>query len=160
VGVLVDAKSPTHSSTNEIKASCRIVAIHVSHLSREKHEIPGRAQESAHSGFQGSFACALVPLGWWSLLPAGPDIHLLPQAPKSCRRRLSVRSLPVPKQLKVGLGSCLLRPAGQLQDLAACALNNPVFVLSLLGKFFHATALATRFSAGTKSCCLRSTASI
>jgi hypothetical protein len=49
VGVLVDAKSPTHSSTNEIKASCRIVAIHVSHLSREKHEIPGRAQESARS---------------------------------------------------------------------------------------------------------------
>jgi hypothetical protein len=46
-------------------------------------------------------------LGWWSLLPAGPDIHLLPQAPKSYRRRLSLCSLPVPKQSEGGIGSCL-----------------------------------------------------
>jgi len=80
-------------------------------------------------GLIGSSGCARVPLGWWSLLATGPDIHLLPQAPRSCRRRSSLCSLPVPKQSERGLGSCLRRPAGQLQDLAACASNNPVFVL-------------------------------
>src|ERR1019366_1133787 len=84
----------------------------------------------------GSSSCARVPLGWWSLLPAGPDIHLLPQAPKSCRRRLSLCSLPVPKQSEGGIGSCLPRPGGQLQDLAACASNNSVFVLPYQEGFF------------------------
>ena len=68
-----------------------------------------KARESwARSGerafrLAGSFACALLPLGWWSLLPAGPDILLLPQAPQSCRRRSSLCSLPVPKQFVRGL---------------------------------------------------------
>ena len=49
--------------------------------------------ESARHAFR-IFFCAPVPLGSWSLLPAGPDIHLRSQAPKSCHRRsrlLSVR---------------------------------------------------------------------
>ena len=46
----------------------RKIAIHVSHLSRKKHESHGRAQESAFLLIRPS-ACARVPLGWWSLLP-------------------------------------------------------------------------------------------
>ena len=46
-------------------------------------------------------------------------------SPWGSRRRLSLGSLPVPKQYEVGLGSCLRRPAGDLRDLAACASNNP-----------------------------------
>ncbi len=61
--------------------------------------------------------------------PAGPDIHLLPRAPKSRRRRLSLCSLPVPKQCEGSLGSFLRRPGDLLQDLAACASNDLVFVL-------------------------------
>jgi hypothetical protein len=46
-----------------------------------------------------------LPLGWWSLHPAGPDIHLLSKTPKSPHRRLSLCSLPVPKQFEESLGS-------------------------------------------------------
>src|ERR1700692_2556895 len=38
---------------------------------------------------------------------AEPDIHLLPQAPKSSCRRLSLCSLPVPKQSEGSLGSVI-----------------------------------------------------
>ena len=38
---------------------------------------------------------------------AEPDIHLLPQAPKSSCRRLSLCSLPVPKQSEGNLGSVI-----------------------------------------------------
>ena len=78
-------------------------------------------------------------------VPAGPDIHLLPQTPKSHCRRLSLCSLPVPKQLERGLGSRLLRPGGQLQDLAACASNDPVFAFSLLGKVLRNCLACQRF---------------
>ena len=68
-----------------------------------------------------------------SCILAEPDIHLLPQAPKSRRRRLSLCSLPVPKQFEESLGSCLLRPAGNLRDLAVCASCDPD-VFPLLGR--------------------------
>ncbi len=45
---------------------------------------------------------------------AEPDIHLLPQAGKSHRRRLSLCSLPVPKQCEESLGSFLRRPGDLL----------------------------------------------
>ena len=54
---------------------------------------------------------------------------MLPQAPKSRRRRLSLCSLPVPKQFEVSLKSFLRCPGDLLQDLAACASNDLVFVL-------------------------------
>ena len=38
-------------------------------------------------------------------IPAGPDIHLLSKTPKSPPRRLSLCSLPVPKQFEESLGS-------------------------------------------------------
>jgi hypothetical protein len=68
---------------------------------------------------------ATVPLGWWFLLSAEPDIHLLSETPKSPHRRLSLCSLPVPKQTEGSLWSCLRRSARHLRDLAACAPNDP-----------------------------------
>jgi hypothetical protein len=68
-----------------------------------------------------SCRCARRPLGGGFLHSAEPDIHLLPRSPWSRRRRLSLGSLPVPKQFEESLGSCLRRPAGDLRDLAACA---------------------------------------
>ena len=100
-----------------------------------------------------------VPIGGGSCFPAEPDIHLLPQAPKSLRRRLSLCSLPVPKQTEESLGSCLRRPAGHLRDLAACAPSDPD-VFSLAGRGFYATAVRLNSPVGTKSVFRLSTASM
>ena len=48
---------------------------------------------------------AIVPLGWWFLHLAEPDIHLQSETPKSPHRRLSWCSLPVPKQYEESLQS-------------------------------------------------------
>ena len=40
-------------------------------------------------------------------IPAGPDIHLLSKTPKSPHRRLSLCSLPVPKQFEESLRSLI-----------------------------------------------------
>src|SRR5215472_994011 len=83
----------------------RITDIHVVELSREKHEVSGRARESAHC--DGS-----VPSVTQQCLSADgsctwqkPDIHLLSETPKSPHRRLSWCSLPVPKQYEGSLQS-------------------------------------------------------
>src|SRR5579862_3111407 len=79
-------------------------------------------------------SCARVPLGWWFLLSAEPDIHLLPQATMGRRRRLSECSLPVPKQLEESLGSTyLLRSVGNRRDLAVCA---SMILFCFSGQFF------------------------
>jgi hypothetical protein len=86
------------------------------------------------------------------------DNHLLSETPKSPHRRLSLCSLPVPKQTEGSLWSCLRRPARHLRDLAACAPSNPDVFHSREG--FHAAALPLNFPVSTKSCFLRSTASM
>jgi len=91
-------------------------------------------------------------------IPAGPDIHLLSKTPKSPHRRLSLCSLPVPKQFEESLGSSISfaqSPNGRTWQ-PAHRINPDVF--SFLGRFFHAAAVALNTSAGTKSCFLRSTA--
>jgi hypothetical protein len=103
--------------------SGRMTGLHVSQLSREKQEFSGRALESALLVRSGSAATHVCLSAEGCCILAEPDIHLLPQAPKSRRRRLSLCSLPVPKQFEESLGSCLLRPAGHLRDLAVCALE-------------------------------------
>lgn len=111
------------------KCQLTLIAIHVSQLSREKHEVSGRALESALLARSGSVAAHVCLSAGGSCSLAEPDIHLLPQAGKSHRRRLSLCSLPVPKQCEESLGSFLRRPGDLLQDLAACAPNNlDVFV--------------------------------
>ena len=105
-------------------------------LSREKHKIfLARSGERA-IGLIRIHRYAVVPLGWWFLLSAEPDIHLLSETPKSPHRRLSLCSLPVPKQTDGSLGSCLRRSARHLRDLAACAPNDPD-VLSFPGRFLR-----------------------
>lgn len=100
--------------------------------------IPVRALESAllmikifvaHECLSADGSCVL----------AEPDIHLRSKTPQSPRRRLSLCSLPVPKQMVDSLGSCLRRPADQLRDLAACASSDPdlSFLSFLFGKVFR-----------------------
>ena len=103
--------------------------------------------------------CARLPLGLWFLLGAEPDIHLRSETPKSPHRRLSLCSLPVPKQTEESLGSRLRRPGGDLRDLAACASIDPD-VFSLLRKGFYAAAVRLNSPAGTKSVLRLSTTSI
>ncbi len=112
-------------------------------------------------------------------IPAGPDIHLLSKTPKSPHRRLSLCSLPVPKQFVVSLGSSISfaqSPNGGTWQFVVSLgssisfaqspnggtwqpahRNNPD-VFSFLERAFHAAAVALNCSAGTKSCFLRSTA--
>ena len=127
-------------------------------LSTEKHRIFwARSGERAISLIR-IRGYATVPLGWWFLLSAEPDIHLLSETPKSPHRRLSLCSLPVPKQTEGSLGSCLRRSARHLRDLAACAPDDPDIFPSWGG--FHAAAVPLNFPVSTKSCFLRSTASM
>jgi len=72
-----------------------------------KHEIPGRAQESAQLDLIRTFPSAAVAS--WLVVPAlaEPDIHLLSKTPKSPHRRLSLCSLPVPKQFEESLWSLI-----------------------------------------------------
>jgi hypothetical protein len=53
-----------------------ITGIHVS-LCQEKARVSWARSGERAFGLIRSFACALVPLGWWSLLPAGPDSRVL-----------------------------------------------------------------------------------
>jgi hypothetical protein len=113
-------------------------------LSTEKHEFSLGALESALLVRSGSIAARVCFSADGSCSQAEPDIHLLPQAPKSYRRRLSLCSLPVPKQLEESLGSSLRRPGGNLRDLAACASIDPD-IFPFLGRVF--TLPAELFSA-------------
>lgn len=94
-----------------------------------------------------------------SCVYAEPDIHLRSRAAKSCHRRLSLCSLPVPKQLVESLGSCLRRPAGHLRDLAACASSNPD-VFPFFRKGFYTAAAGENSPAGMKPVPRLSTASM
>ena len=109
--------------------------IHVSLLSRKKHEIAVRAPESAFLVDQDLALRTFCLSADGSCIQAEPDIHLLPRACFGRRRRLSLCSLPVPKQLEESLGSNLRRPDGDLRDLAACALHGPDVFPSLARGF-------------------------
>ena len=91
-------------------------------------------------------------------IPAGPDIHLLSKTPKSPHRRLSLCSLPVPKQFVVSLGSSISFAQSPNGGTWQPAHRNNPDVFSFLERAFHAAAVALNCSAGTKSCFLRSTA--
>src|SRR6266480_6394217 len=113
-------------------------------LSTEKHRIFWAGSGERAIGLIGICRYAIVPLGWWFLLSAEPDIHLLSETPKSPHRRLSLCSLPVPKQTDGSLGSCLRRSARHLRDLAACAPSNPD-VFSFPGRFSRSVSAAAFF---------------
>src|ERR1700679_395300 len=96
-----------------------------------------------------------MPLGGWFLHSAEPDIHLLSQAPESRHRRLSLCSLPVPKQFEESLGSRLRRPAGDLRDLAACASIDPdVLVFPFFGRVFTLPRFVGTRPQARNPCCV------
>ncbi len=88
---------------------------------------------------------------------AEPDIHLLPQAPKSYRRRLSLcswYSLPVPKQSEGSLRSVTSFAQSANGGIWQSAHGSSCFIR----RQFYAVP-ARRSPAGTKSRCCRFTAS-
>jgi hypothetical protein len=101
---------------------------------------------------------ATVPLGWWFLLSAEPDIHLLSETPKSPHRRLSLCSLPVPKQTEGASG------VASVAQPVICGTWQPAHRMILMffhsWESFHAAAVPLNFPVSTKSCFLRSTASM
>jgi hypothetical protein len=66
---------------------------------KRRRRCSGRARESAQCTVSG-FIGRMYASRHWFLLSAEPDIHLLSQAPWSRHRRLSLCSLPVPKQFE------------------------------------------------------------
>jgi hypothetical protein len=115
-------------------------------LSTEKHELSVRALESAlliRSGAAAAHVC--LSAGGSCTLQNRTSICCL-RLRKSRRRRLSLDSLPVPKQFEESHGSRLRRPAGNLRDLAACASIDPdVFPFSAR---FYAAAVRRNSAAG------------
>ena len=88
------------------------------------------------------------------LRSAEPDIHLLSRALKGRHRRLSLCSLPVPKQFEESLG----RLISFAQSAIGRTWQSAHFVHPVdFGSIYAAAVL--RSSAGTKSLCCRSTAS-
>ncbi len=106
----------------------RVAAHPCKSLSREKTTLPTRAtEERAKSIMQNSAASHVCLSACWLLPSAEPDIHSLSRAPKGLHRRLSLCSLPVPKQSEGSLWSLIfVAQSANLRDLAACALCNPV----------------------------------
>jgi hypothetical protein len=88
------------------------------------------------------------------LRSAEPDIDLLSQTPKSRHRRLSVCSLPVPKQFVESLGSLI-----SFAQSAKCRTWQSAHGSSRLFSSSLQAAAVLRSSAGIKSLCSRSTAS-
>ena len=127
-------------------------------LSTEKHKIFwARSGERAISLIR-IRGCATVPLGWWFLLSAEPDIHLLSETPKSPHRRSSLCSLPVPKQPMGASG------VASVAQPVTCGTWQPAHRVILMvfhsREGFHAAAVSLRFPVSTKFCFLRSTASM
>jgi hypothetical protein len=82
----------------------RIADIHVSQSQEKSTRCLWRALESAHSSLF-RMSPAQLCLSAVGSCHAEPDIHLLSQAPRSRHRRLSLCSLPVPKQFVESLES-------------------------------------------------------
>ena len=99
-------------------------------LSRENTRLLTRARRSAQESFQQNPQLARVPLGSGSCLRRTRHPFAV-SGPEGRHRRLSLCSLPVPKQFEGSLGS--LRSVAQsvnVRDLAGCAPSNPVLFLS------------------------------
>jgi len=134
-----------------------ITGIHVSRLSRKKREMSVRAVESALLIWSGSPIAHVCLSADGSCIRCRTGHPFAAWAAESRRRRLSLCSLPVPKQSEESLGSCLRRPAGDVRDLAVCA--SMILMFFLIGKVFQA-AVGLSFPSGTKSVFRLSTASI
>jgi hypothetical protein len=72
---------------------------------------------------------------------AEPDIYLLSRTPWGLHRRLSLGSLPVPKQPDGASGVNSVAQSANLRDLAACAPWNPDIFFSSTAAGYAATVL-------------------
>ena len=131
----------------------RVADIHVSHLSSGGTGVLGalvRARKPTVLGCSARKGASRRRF----LHSAEPDIHLLPQAPKSRHRRLSLCSLPVPKQFVESLRSVI-----SFAQSATCRIWQSALCSSrFIWKQFYA-APVRRSSPDMKSRCCRSTAS-
>jgi hypothetical protein len=112
-----------------------------------------RSRERASQQFQDVLG-ALCASRHRFLRSAEPDIHLQSRALKGRHRRLSLCSLPVPKQFVESLGSVIsFAQSATCRTWQSAHFVHPVD----FGSIYAAVVL--RSSAGTKSLCCRSTAS-
>ena len=131
----------------------RVADIHVSHLSSGGTGVPGALVRARKPTVLGCSARKSASRRRF-LHSAEPDIHLLPQAPKSRHRRLSLCSLPVPKQFVESLRSVI-----SFAQSATCRIWQSALCSSrFIWKQFYA-APVRRSSPDMKSRCCRSTAS-
>src|SRR5216683_1703451 len=127
--------------------------IHVSHLSSGGTGVPGMLGRACKSMLQDVLRAQCASRHRF-LRSAEPDIHLLSQTPKSRHRRLSLCSLPVPKQFVESLGRVIsFAQSATCRTWQSAHFVHPVY----FGSIYAAGVL--RSSAGTKSLCCRSTAS-
>jgi hypothetical protein len=119
-----------------------------------RHGCPGHARESVQVNSSRMFHTQKYASRHRFLRSAEPDIHLLSQTPKSRHRRLSVCSLPVPKQFVESLGSLI-----SFAQSATCRTWQSAHGSSCLFSGSLQAAALLRSSAGIKSLCCRSTAS-
>jgi hypothetical protein len=94
-------------SQNAVYGQCLSSRHPCKSLSREKTTLPTRATEERAKPAMQNSAASHVCLS--AVVPAfaEPDIHSLSPAPKGLHRRLSLCSLPVPKQSEGSLGSLI-----------------------------------------------------
>ncbi|SRR5229473_1843342 len=131
----------------------RVTDLHVSHLSSGGTGVPGMLGRACKSMLQDVLRAQCASRHRF-LRSAEPDIHLLSQTPKSRHRRLSLCSLPVPKQFVESLGRVIsFAQSATCRTWQSAHFVHPVY----FGSIYAAGVL--RSSAGTKSLCCRSTAS-
>ena len=145
--------SPAFRKVRGLGGNIRNADIHVSHLSSGGTGVLGalvRARKPTVLGCSARKGASRRRF----LHSAEPDIHLLPQAPKSRHRRLSLCSLPVPKQFVESLRSVI-----SFAQSATCRIWQSALCSSrFIWKQFYA-APVRRSSPDMKSRCCRSTAS-
>jgi hypothetical protein len=122
---------PAKLPRTPFRANLRVADVHVSHLSRENRLLLTRAAEERARSISLQNP-QLATCASRRLVPAfaEPDIHSLSRAPKGLHRRLSLCSLPVPKQSEGSLWSLI-----SVAQSATCGTWQPARCVILLCSF-------------------------
>jgi len=131
-----------------------VADVHVSQSQEQKTILLRRAAEKRARTGNARSAARSVCLSAGVPAFAEPDIHCLSQARMGRPRRLSLCSLPVPKQFEESLGSWI-----SFAQSATCGTWQPARCVILLFSYGPQATAAPCFSEATKSRCARSTAS-
>ena len=126
--------------------------------SREKHRSQGALWRARIDRIRMSVAHKW-PLGWWSLLSSRTGHPFAASGSEEPSQKIEFVFSASPETIRREPPEFeLLRSVANLRDLAACARNNPDVFFILRKVFMLPRCL--QLLAGTKSCCLRSTASM